>query len=112
MSWSRTILAFLLSFTLVFAPLVSVAMAKSCTMTSQMTDDGTADCPCHDSMSDCGSMPQCRTAAGCASQCFASCGVVPAVVGQFAPDHGVVKMSDNQQLSSLSIKPPAPPPRA
>jgi hypothetical protein len=102
----RTVLAVLVALTLAFVPVVSEAMAKSCAMTSQITDDGTMDCPCHQSMPDCGTMPQCQTASGCASQCLTFCGTVPTMSGLLAPDHEVVKMRDGLNLSSLSITPP------
>ncbi len=109
----RTVLAVLVALTMAFAPVASKTMAKSCAMTTAMTADNAADCPCHDSMPDCGTMPQCQTAGGCASQCFtSSCGVMPSVTGQLVPDHDLLKTAANQQQSSLSIEPPAPPPRA
>ena len=108
----RPLLAILVAMTLAFSPVASVAMAKSCVMTTEMTADNLADCPCHDAMPDCGAMPQCRTAAGCASQCFAACGVLPTVTAQTVLDHDTMKMTANVRVSSLSIEPPAPPPRA
>ena len=108
----RTILAILLSLTMAFAPVVSLAMAKSCAMTMQMTAGNPADCPCHNSMPNCGAMPQCQTASGCASQCFASCGVLLSVTGQLALDHDVVVAAVTLLPASQSITPPAPPPRA
>jgi hypothetical protein len=108
----RTILAVLVALTLAFAPVVSAAMVKSCAMTSEMSGDGTMDCPCHQSMPDCGTMPQCQTASSCASQCFTACGTVPAMSGLLAPEHDDAKMRDGLILSSLSIRPPSPPPRA
>lgn len=112
MALHRTILAVVLSLTMAFAPVASVAMAKACATTTEMTADNPADCPCHDSMPNCGAMPQCRTAAGCASQCFAAYGVLPSAAAQPALDHDNVKMAANAHVSSLSIAPPAPPPRA
>lgn len=110
------LLALLIALTLAFSPVASVAMAKSCVMTTEMTTemtaDNSADCPCHDAMLDCGARPQCRTAAGCASQCFAACGVLPTVTAQSVLDHDTMKMAANARVSSLSIEPPAPPPRA
>ena len=106
------LLAILVALTLALSPVASVAMAKSCVMTTEMTADNSADCPCHDAMPDCGAMPQCRTVAGCASQCFAAFGVLPSVTAQPPLDHDDVKMAANVHVSSLSIKPPAPPPRA
>lgn len=109
----RTVLAVLIALTMAFAPVASMAMAKSCAMTTAMTADNAADCPCHDSMPDCGTMPQCQTAGGCASHCFTfSCGVLPGLAGQLPPDLDASKTAANQHLSSLSIEPPAPPPRA
>ncbi|MGQ0673152.1 MAG: hypothetical protein ACT4N2_09780 [Hyphomicrobium sp.] len=109
----RTVMAVLVALTLAFMPVASMAMAKSCAMTTAMTADNAADCPCHDSMLDCGTMPQCQTAGGCASQCFTfSCGVLPGLTGQLAPDRDASKTAASQQPPSLSIKPPAPPPRA
>lgn len=111
MTWSRTLLALLLMLTMAFAPVASTAMAKPCTMTMAMTTDSVADCPCRDSMPDCGTMPQCQTAAGCASQCSATSGVIPTVSGEFTPDHDILMMAAIEHLTSLAIKPPAPPPR-
>lgn len=108
----KPVLAVLIALIVALSPVASVAMAKSCAMTTEMTADNPADCPCHDSMPDCGAMPQCRTAAGCASQCFAACGVLPYVTAQPALDHDKLKMAANAHVSSLSIEPPAPPPRA
>lgn len=108
----KPLLAILVALTLAFSPVASVAMAKSCVMTTEMTADNSADCPCHDAMPNCGAMPQCRTAAGCASQCFAACGVLPTVTAQSLLDHDTMKMAANARVSSLSIEPPAPPPRA
>ena len=112
MALHRNIFGFLLSLALAFAPVVSVAMAEPCGTVSQgMTGGGMGDCPCYKFMPNCGTMPQCQTSAGCASQCFASCGIVSAVARQFTPDHSALKMIERIRLSSLSIKPPAPPPR-
>ena len=105
-------LTLLVALTVGFAPIVGVAMAKSCTMTSEMTTDNASDCYCHDSMPNCGAMPQCRSAAGCASQCFNVWGVLPTMTGQIEPDHDFLKIGANADISSLSIKPPSPPPRA
>lgn len=114
MSSLRAIFALFVSLTLALVPVASVAMAKSCAMTShtEMTGDEPADCPCDMDMAQCRTMPQCRTASGCASQCFASCGVVPDVTGGMMPAHDGLKMGGATRLSSLSIEPPAPPPRA
>ena len=113
MALHRTILASLLSLALAFAPIVSVAMAKPCGNAAQMIDGATGgtDCPCDKSMPHCGTMPQCQTVSGCASQCFTSCGIVSSVARQFTPDHGAMKIIEGIRLSSHSIKPPAPPPR-
>ena len=120
----RRVLAVLAALTMAFAPVAVFAMAKSCHGTQHtMTDDGQAgtvmthnggmaDCACHSSMPDCGSMPQCQMAVGCVSQCFTSCGMVSAAGALLAPDHDGMKMRDGQTLSSLSIRPPSPPPRA
>lgn len=113
MAYSRTIFAVLVSIALVLAPVVSMAMAKPCSMTSQMSEDGDgkAKCPCHGSMLDCGSMPQCRTAAGCASQCFTISAIVPAVLVAELPDYFVVTPREGVHCPSLAIRPPTPPPR-
>lgn len=107
-----TLLAFLIALTVAFAPVASVAMAKSCTMTMEMTADGTTHCACHNTMPNCDSMPQCRTGSGCASQCFNTFGVLSTLTGQIEPDHVVLKMGANSHAAWLSIKPPSPPPRA
>ena len=119
----RTLLALLVALTLAFSPVAGFAMGKSCQGMQQsisvdgatgspMTDSGgMANCPCPESMPNCGAMPQCQTASGCASQCFASCGVMPTVTGQTSVDLGILKLADNEFFSSRSITPPAPPPR-
>lgn len=111
MIWSRAILAALLTLTLVFAPVVNVAIAKSCTMTSQMIEDGASKCPCA-SMSDCKSMPQCRTAVGCANHCYVSSAILTNIVGPSTLAHDVVPSRHSLHLLSLLIGPPTPPPRA
>ena len=111
MAWTRTVVAFLLSFTLAFGPVVSVAMVTLCTMTSQMMDDGSTNCPCQNSMPNCGSMPQCRTITGCANQCTAASAVMPSVIRAAMPGRNVVEMRDIPHLASLSIRPATPPPR-
>lgn len=120
----KTLLAFLVALTLAFSPVAAFAMAKSCQGMQQtigvngtadfgMADNGgMANCPCPESMPNCGSMPQCQTASGCTSQCFASCGVLPNVTGKASADLGILKIADNDLFTSRSIPPPAPPPRA
>ena len=120
----RTLLAFLVALTLAFSPVAGFAMGKSCQgMQQTINVDGTAsfgmidhggmaNCPCPDSMPNCAAMPQCQTASGCASQCFASCGVLPFVTGQLALDHDVMTAAASMLPASRSITPPAPPPRA
>lgn len=113
----RTVLAVLAALTMAFMPVIGHAMAKSCAMTTSMSDagindDGTMNCPCHQSMPDCGAMPQCQTASGCASQCLSFCGTVPVLTGLRAPDHQSLKMRGDPARASLSIRPPSPPPRA
>ncbi len=120
----RTFLAFFVALTLAFSPVAGFAMGKSCQgMQQSMSADGTAgfsmtdnggmaNCPCPESMPNCAAMPQCQTASGCASQCFAACGVLPTVTGQTSVDLGMLKLADNELFSSRSITPPAPPPRA
>ncbi len=112
MTWSRTIVAFVISLAMAFAPVASMAMAKACTMTMSMTAENAGDCPCHKTMPDCGSMPQCRTAAGCASQCAPpTTGVLPKIAGKEILGQGLLNVAVNPHLASLSIRPPAPPPR-
>ena len=108
----RPLLAILIALTLAFSPVASVAMAKSCVMTAEMSADNSADCSCHDAMPNCETMPQCTTGSGCASHCVHSCGVLPTVTAQSLLDHDTMKMATNARVSSLSIEPPAPPPRA
>lgn len=120
----RTLLAFIVAVTLTFSPVAGFAMGKSCQgMQQSMSVDGmagatTADhggmanCPCPESMPNCAAMPQCQTASGCASQCFASCGMLPTGTGQAAADLGMLTIADNDVFTSRSITPPAPPPRA
>ena len=111
MALHRTILALLLSLTMAFAPIASLAMARSCAMTTEMTATNSGDCPCHNSMPDCGTMPQCQTASVCASQCFASCGILPSAARQSLSDRDELSMRVSTNRSSLEIQPPSPPPR-
>jgi len=122
MAFLRIMLALSLSLITAFAPVASVAMAKPCTMTEEkMTGEREAGekmsvgnpsvCPCH-AIPGCGSMPQCRTAIGCANQCFFGSAILPNVVGSFAISHLAVPNPYDVRLSSLLIRPPTPPPRA
>ncbi|MFA5957029.1 hypothetical protein [Hyphomicrobium sp.] len=108
----RTLIILLLSLASAYAPIASVAMAKPCTMTAEMKAANPTDCPCHNVMKDCGSLPQCRTAAGCASQCFTAAAYLPSINEQPTPGRGLVPIADNDRRTSPSIKPLAPPPRA
>ena len=120
----RTLLAFIVALTMALSPVAGFAMGKSCQgMQQSMSVDGTAgasaadnggmaNCPCPDSMPNCGAMPQCQMASGCFGQCFASSGMLSAVTGQAAADLGMLKIAGNGLFTSRSITPPAPPPRA
>lgn len=112
MSLHRTILAVLLSLTMAFLPVASIATAKPCTMAMAMTAQAATDCPCHNSMPNCDVMPQCMTGAGCASQCSGASGVLPSLVAKFQQDRDAAPISVFAQRASLSIEPPSPPPRA
>ena len=107
----RTLIVMLLSLASAFAPMASIAMAKPCTMTAEMKAASPSDCPCHNAMKDCGSLPQCRTAAGCASQCFTAGAYLLPITHQSTSGRDLVPSAHSATLSSLSIKPPAPPPR-
>lgn len=108
----RTLIVLLLALASALAPVAGVAMAKPCTMTAGMRAGSPADCPCHSAMKDCASLPQCRTAAGCASQCFTAGAWLPAD-GVFSdPTVARETIAYEARFSSLEIKPPAPPPRA
>ena len=121
----RPLLALFIALTLAFSPVAGFAMTmtKSCQgMQQTMADDGTgagdiaangimADCPCHSTMPNCGTMPQCQTSAGCASQCAATCGIVSSASTPLTPDHDVLTLAVLALGQSLSIQPPAPPPR-
>lgn len=111
MTRHRTFLIFLLSLVLALAPAISVAMAKPCPASTEMTDGGMADCPCSKSMLRCGGMLQCQSATGCAGQCLFPSGVMPTMAQQDGPASDVLNDGVSQKLSSLSRKPPAPPPR-
>lgn len=122
----RPLLALFIALTLAFSPVAGFAMtmSKSCQgMHQTITDDDTgggniavnsimADCPCHSTMPNCGTMPQCQTSAGCASQCMATCGIVSSASTPLAPDDDVLTLAALALGHSLSIQPPAPPPRA
>lgn len=107
----RTLIVLLLALASALAPVAGVAMAKPCTMTAGMRAGNPADCPCHSAMKDCASLPQCRTAAGCASQCFTAGAYLPPTSAQPALGSLRVPIAGNDHLASLTIKPPAPPPR-
>lgn len=119
----RTLLAFIVALTLAFSPVAGFAMGQSCqgmqqsmgvddTAGASMADHGgMGNCPCPDSMPNCGAMPQCQTASGCASQCMASAAIVSSVFSPVAPGHDVLKFAAVALGNSLTIQPPAPPPR-
>lgn len=107
----RLILATLITLALALTPVAGFAMEGSCSCPAELTASGADSCPCHDSMPDYGAMPSCRTAAGCASHCFGFHAVGLAVIGQIAPSHDVLTMLAEQRPSSVSIRPPSPPPR-
>ena len=101
----RPLLALFIALSLAFSPVAGFAMTmtKSCQgMQQTMADEGTgagdiaangimADCPCHSTMPNCGTTPQCQT---------------------LTPDHDVLTLAVLALGQSLSIQPPAPPPRA
>lgn len=108
----RTLLAILLSLMTAIAPGVAAASAKFCATPSEVTVCVTSDGACSSAMGNCGTMAQCRTTVGCSGHCFPTCGIAPDVIGSAATDHRDVMVAAMPHLSSLSIKPPAPPPRA
>lgn len=108
----RKFLAFLLTLLLAFGPAVGAVMAKPCPpSTQQLSDDGMTDCPCSKSMPDCGATLPCPSVAGCSSQCLSSSGILALAVEQNMQESSGYNGHAARQLSSLSIKPPAPPPR-
>lgn len=104
--------AMLISLVFAIAPVAGLAMATSCSCPSQFSAIGAKDHACHGAMPDCGDKQSCRTAGGCAVHCFGLYCVVPAGINQSAPLNDLVTMVAEPQLSSLSIRPPPPPPRA
>lgn len=110
MTLHRIILVVLLSFTTAFASMASVAMAKPCTITVEVNAGHYSVCPCND-MLDCRSMPQCRTAVGCANHCFAGTAILTDRVSPFTPTRQAVPSRYVLELQSLLIRPPIPPPR-
>ena len=120
----RTLLAVFVVLTLALAPVAGFAMTNACqgmqqTMTDDITDSASmadhgsmANCPCHNAMPDCGAMTACQTSSGCASQCMPSCGVVSMPLAPSTPDQAVAMFTALALGHSLSIQPPAPPPRA
>ena len=100
------------------APIVEAAVVQASdvqpaqTLDNQASMSMPASCPCNGSMPNCASMMQCQTASGCASHCLGSLGVVIAADFQAKLGHDHFATGSNQAVASLTITPPAPPPRA
>jgi len=107
----RTLIIVVLALASAFAPVAGMAMAKPCTMATEMRAGSPSDCPCHSAMKDCASLPQCRTSAGCASQCFTPGAWLPADAAFTVPAVSRERIVYENRFTSLAIKPPAPPPR-
>jgi hypothetical protein len=116
MALHRILLALLLSLTMAFSPTVSVAMMKPCTMTGErmtgekmtggkMSVGNPSVCPCH-AIPGCGSMPQCRTAIGCANYCFFGSAFLPNVAGPFLIARPAAPIQYNGDLESGLLRPP------
>lgn len=112
MTLHRTTLALLLSLITAFAPFASVAMAKPCMMSAEMSTSSPAHCLCDRFMPGCGTMPQCRTAVGCVNHCFLNSAVLPNGAGAPAVSRPAEPARYGIDLHSLLIRPPTPPPRA
>ena len=100
------------------APIVEAAVVEASdvqpaqTLGTQASMSMPASCPCNGSMPNCASMVQCQTASGCASHCLGSVGVATAADYQASLGHDHFATGSNQAVASLTITPPAPPPRA
>lgn len=106
-----TLIIVVLALASAFAPVAGMAMAKPCTMATEMRAGSPTDCPCHSAMKDCASLPQCRTAAGCASQCFTAGAWLLPDSAFTGPAVSRERILYEARFTSLALKPPAPPPR-
>jgi hypothetical protein len=107
----RTLIILVLALASAFAPVAGMAMAKPCTMATEMRAGSPTDCPCHSAMKDCASLPQCRTSAGCASQCFTTGAWLPTDGAFTGPAVSRERIIYEARFASLTLQPPAPPPR-
>lgn len=118
----RTIVALLLSLTLVFQPMVATAMVQPCVDIDTSSTEGTSGssgvarvptkCPCEGTMPGCASMAQCQVGPECATQCLQCVGVLPTSTLSFRLFHLRLVPGRNERRASLALAPPAPPPRA
>ena len=122
MNLRRTIVAILLSLIMAFLPTVATAVARACVEHDMLSSLGTPSdssaataikrCPCDKAMPGCGGLTQCQAGPGCASHCQGFAGVLS---GSERPA-GLVRtrfgFTGHVRLASLSLAPPAPPPRA
>lgn len=106
-----TLIIVVLALASAFAPVAGMAMAKPCTMATEMRAGSPTDCPCHSAMKDCASLPQCRTSAGCASQCFTTGAWLPTDGAFTGPAVSRERIIYEARFASLTLQPPAPPPR-
>ena len=121
MNLRRTIVAILLSLTLAFAPTVASAMARPCVGTGMvssvdmtgvsMSGKVPTPCPCEKAMPSCGGLTQCQVGPGCGTQCLE----LTAIMSGSEPLTGLALtrfgFGVNERVASLSMAPPAPPPR-
>ncbi|CEJ87949.1 conserved exported hypothetical protein [Hyphomicrobium sp. GJ21] len=111
MQMIRTLIIVVLALASAFAPVAGAAMAKPCTMATEMRAGSPTECPCHSAMKDCASLPQCRTSAGCASQCFTAGAWLPTESAFTGSAVSRERSIYEARFTSLMLKPPAPPPR-
>ena len=121
MNSRRTIVAILLSLTLAFAPTVASAMARPCVGTGMVSSvDMTGvpmagkvptPCPCEKALPGCGGLTQCQVGPGCGSQCADLAGVLAGAAPLASLIHTRFGFGVDERVASLSMAPPAPPPR-
>ena len=118
----RTMIAVLLSLTFAFLQTAASAIAHPCIAMGMSSDDGLADgsgvaripmkCPCEGTMPGCAGMARCQVGPECATQCLGCVGVLATTIPSFRLLHLQFVLGGNERFASLSLAPPAPPPRA
>lgn len=117
----RAIIAILLSLTMAFLPAVATALARPCVANDMSSSAGNPGgpgvgkaptaCPCEKAMPGCAGMGQCQAGPGCGSQCLGSTGIMSGSEPLTGLAHTRLGFGVDVRHASLSMEPPAPPPR-